>query len=164
MSKKSTVVIGIGNADRGDDAIGLLVARRLRERAHLNVLVLESIGHPADLMQRWGVDQRVIAVDAMVTGVQPGSIRIIDASEIDASAAMFRSQSTHAFGLAEAVRLARALECLPLRFTVVGIEGQSFGIGDPLSPPVESALEKAVEAVNRLLQSSENPKPDTSHA
>ena len=164
MSKKTTVVIGIGNADRGDDAIGLLVARRLRDVTLPDVHVYESSGDPAGLMEKWGTGQSVIAIDAMVTGGEPGSIRIIDAFEIDATAAMFHSQSTHAFGLAEAVRLARALESLPSHFTVVGIEGQSFEVGAPLSPLVGSALKQAVEAVNRLLEASENHKPETSHA
>lgn len=164
MSKKATVVIGIGNADRGDDAIGLLVARRLKEKVQPNVHVLESTGDPADLMQRWGDNQRVIAIDAMVTGDELGSIRIIDASKIDAAATMFRPQSTHAFGLAEAVRLARALGCLPPSFTIVGIEGLNFGMGDRLTPAVEIALERAVGIIVRLLQSSERPKPERSHA
>jgi hydrogenase maturation protease len=137
MAEKATVVIGIGNADRGDDAVGLLVARRLREKALPNVRVFESTGDPADLLQRWGGNQRMIAIDAMVTGGEPGSIRIIDASEIDTAAALFRSHSTHSFGLAETVRLARALGCLPSHLTIVGIEGSDFGVGERLSKSME---------------------------
>jgi hydrogenase maturation protease len=164
MSKKTTVVIGIGNADRGDDAIGLLVARRLRERLHPDVLVHESTGDPADLMARWGSGLRVIAVDAIIIGSEVGTIHVIDACEINSSSAMFRSQSTHAFGLAEAVALARALGTLPSEFAIVGIEAQSFGVGDELSPPVASALAGAVQAVERLLVSEQDSKQEKIHA
>ena len=48
--------------------------------------------------------------------------------------------STHAFGVADAVELARALGRLPGRLDVYAIEGASFAAGDRLSPAVERAV------------------------
>ena len=55
--------------------------------------------------------------------------------------------STHAFGLAEAVELARALGRLPPRLIVYGIEGKSFEAGVGLSPEVGAAVQEVVERV-----------------
>jgi hydrogenase maturation protease len=44
--------------------------------------------------------------------------------------------STHHFGLSEVIGLARALDRMPVRLRVYGIEGRSFGIGSALSPEV----------------------------
>jgi hydrogenase maturation protease len=48
--------------------------------------------------------------------------------------------STHGFGVATAVELARALNRLPPRLVLFGIEGKEFGIGRGLSTEVASVL------------------------
>ncbi|MFA6207521.1 MAG: hydrogenase maturation protease, partial [Methylocystis sp.] len=48
--------------------------------------------------------------------------------------------STHGFGLAEALELARALGVLPPRCIVYAIEGEIFDIGAPMSPAVAAAV------------------------
>jgi len=55
--------------------------------------------------------------------------------------------STHGFGAAAAVELARALGRLPRLSVVYAIEGASFAAGAALSPPVAKA---AAEVVRRL--------------
>jgi hydrogenase maturation protease len=48
--------------------------------------------------------------------------------------------STHGFGLAEAIELARALDQLPPRCVVYAVEAGSVVVGAPLSPPVAAAV------------------------
>ena len=55
--------------------------------------------------------------------------------------------STHAFGVADAVELARALGRLPGRLDVYAIEGASFTAGDSLSPEVERAVDDLATAL-----------------
>jgi hydrogenase maturation protease len=57
-------------------------------------------------------------------------------------------RSTHAFGLAEAVELARALGRLPRFLVVYGVEGKCFTPGAALSAGVEAA---AADAAARVL-------------
>jgi hydrogenase maturation protease len=56
-----------------------------------------------------------------------------------------RGCTTHAFGVAEAVELARVLGRLPHRLSIYGIEGRKFDLGS--APSLEVAL-----AVERLVQ------------
>jgi len=44
------LIIGIGNEYRSDDAVGLIVARRLKERLADSAIVLEQSGDGAALM------------------------------------------------------------------------------------------------------------------
>ena len=55
--------------------------------------------------------------------------------------------STHHFGLAEAVELARALDRLPPRLWIYGIEGKQFEQGSVPSPEVTQAIEKVAERI-----------------
>ena len=49
--------------------------------------------------------------------------------------------STHAFGVADAIELARALGSLPARLRVCAIEGADFSLGVPMTAAVEAAVE-----------------------
>jgi len=49
--------------------------------------------------------------------------------------------STHAFGVADAIELARALDRLPPHLDVYAVEGVEFGLGTPLTPAVQRAID-----------------------
>ena len=142
-----TLIIGLGNEYRRDDAVGLVVARRLRQAAPKSVGVLEETGEGASLLESWQDADTVILIDAVQSGAAPGTLHRLDAHAQPIAKKFFRF-STHAFGLAEAVELGRALGRLPPRLIVYGIEGKSFEAGVGLSPEVEAA---ALEAVERVL-------------
>ena len=133
------MIIGCGNADRGDDRAGLLVARRLRA---LGVDAQEHSGEAAGLLEAWKTvpaGQPVIVVDTVVTGSPPGSIFRWDASAAPLSMESLRC-STHGFGVAEAVELARVLGKLPHELLIYGIEGARFEMGAEPSPEVLLAV------------------------
>jgi hydrogenase maturation protease len=141
-------VIGVGNAYRSDDAVGLAVARALQGRLPNGVDVLEREGEPTSLMDAWKSGESVWLVDAVSSGAVPGTIHRVDAS-VEPLPAGFARSSTHHFGLPEAVELARALGRLPERLVVFGIEGASFDTGEALSPEVEAAGERVAEAIRK---------------
>ena len=115
------LLIGLGNELRGDDAAGLLVARAARGRA-AGIDVVESGGEPIDLLDSWEGFDDVVVADAVSSGAEPGTVHRIDAAA-GPLPTPFASPSTHALGLAEAVELGRALDRLPTRLVVFGIEG-----------------------------------------
>jgi hydrogenase maturation protease len=144
-----TVVIGAGNALRGDDAAGLHVARQLAARGF--EAVRESSGEIASLMDLWQGADIVLLADAAQSGAAVGTVTRLDASTRPLPAA-FLHCSTHAFGVAEAVELARSLGSLPQRIVVFGIESASFEHGAPLSPEVEAGVRKAVAMIEAELK------------
>jgi len=141
------LVIGIGNEDRGDDAIGPVVARRLRDRVPDGVGVLERDGEATRLLELLAAADEAYLVDAAVAGAAPGTIRRLDPIDVPLPRTLF-AVSSHGLGLAEAIELARALGSLPRRLVVYAIEGADFAPGAPLSPAVAAA---AVEVEARLL-------------
>ena len=141
-------VIGIGNPLRGDDAIGLLVARRVRELGDPELEVMELEGEPARLIDAWQGSHLTVVVDAVKTGAAQGTVIRIDATA-DPLPPSVSASSTHALGLGEAIEIARALDRLPRHLIVFGIEGTRFAAGSGLSPAVAAAIEPAAEAVLR---------------
>jgi hydrogenase maturation protease len=140
------VVVGVGNSYRDDDGVGLAVAERLHgiARGRVEVVTCEQeASRVIDAIE--GCDAAVL-VDASSSGSAPGTIHRFDASAEPVPARSFRS-STHAFGVGEAIELARALGKLPATVVVYGIEGERFAAGEGLSPAVSAAVEPAVNAV-----------------
>ena len=102
------------------------------------VTVLEQSGEGVALMEAWGDADQVIVVDAVSSGSEPGTVHRFEATG-QPLPALFTGHSTHAFGLAEAIELARQLDRLPDQLVVYGIEGRSFEFDHELSPEVEEA-------------------------
>ncbi len=143
------MVIGVGNAFRGDDAAGLEVASRLGERVGEGVRVVECEGEPSRLLDAWEGAEEAIVVDAVSSGAAPGTLHHHDALAGPLPVALFQAASTHAVGVGEAVELGRALERLPARLEIYGIEGARFGLGEEMSPEVAGAVAALVDRLAR---------------
>ena len=144
-------VIGIGNRFRHDDAAGLEVARRVRQRVDGDVRVVELEGEPLDALDAWAAADEVIVADAVAGAGEVGAVHLLDASE-EPIPAPFRAKGTHTFSLAEVVELARAIDRLPRSLLVYGIEGGDFSTGEGLSEPVARAVEDSAAEIHRRLE------------
>lgn len=139
----TVLILGCGNPDRADDAAGLLVARRLRV---LGIQAREHGGEALALIDAWSGSADVLVVDAVKSGAPPGTITIWDARTFALPVGHLRC-STHALGVTEAIELARALDRLPRKLIVVGIEGLRFDRGEPPSPEVAEAVERLAQHI-----------------
>ena len=147
-ASSSTVFIGVGNPFRSDDGAGIAVVRRLRGEVPPHVRIQEESGDGTELLEAWKDADCVILVDAVLSGAPPGTIHRLDA-RTEKLPTWFSHSSTHAFGVAEAIELARAMGDLPARLIVYGIEGLDFSAGTELSPEV---AEVVPAAANLILQ------------
>ena len=107
-------------------------------------------GEPVGLIEDWTGADTVILVDAVSSGAVAGTVHRLDPLSEPIPAALSQG-STHAFGLAETIELARTLDRLPPRLTVYGIEGERFAAGQRLSPPVSAAVDAVREELRGLL-------------
>lgn len=133
-----TLLIGLGNPDRGDDGLGPSVIRVLAGRLAPHVVCITHESDGAALLERWQPDDRVILVDCVRSSAAPGTIHRLDALESTIPSDFFH-YSSHAFGLAEAVEMARSLGRLPAHLLIYGIEGSDYTWGCGLSPDVARA-------------------------
>ncbi len=97
-------------------------------------------------MEAWEGFDSVIIVDAVSSGASPGSLHCLDASK-DTISSKFFSCSSHNFGVAEAIELARAINQLPKSLRLYGIEGKNFEHGEALTPEVEKLIEPVANKI-----------------
>lgn len=136
-------ILGVGHPFRRDDGVGPWVAAQLAVRGW------PADSHPgegAGLMDAWDGCAAVVLVDALQSGAAPGTIHRFDAHHETLPAGLFRA-SSHLFGVAEAVEMARVLGRLPPILLIYGIEGGDFTAGEGLTPPVAAAAVATLEQV-----------------
>lgn len=131
---------------RGDDAVGLLAARRLRQEVGDRAEVIEAEMAGVDIVDLMQGARVAILIDAARSGQRPGLIHRLDASQGSIAVPM-RSSSSHALGLSEALELARVLGDLPKTVIVYGVEVGTTEAGLSLSHPVTRALDEVVGLV-----------------
>lgn len=146
----TSLVLGVGHPDRGDDAAGPLVASTL---VTLSGVVARSVsGDPSTILTDplWDTADRVVLVDTVRTGKRPGTVHRW-AGERLLEHLPATGGGTHDLGVATTLHLAAALERLPRDLIVIGIEGSSFRIGDPPTRPVRHAITMVSAALAREL-------------
>ena len=141
----SVLVLAIGNPDRGDDGFGPAVAQRLRRRVHPTVRILERSGDALALIEDWDGIPSVV-IDAMAPISEPGQVHRFDLTDSPLPIGVAPS-SSHAFGVAETVELARGLGRLPRYLVAYLVEGEQFGTGAPLSLVVAEAVGDVAEHI-----------------
>ncbi len=147
MVKPTWLVFGIGNPSRGDDALGSTLIERLEDwladdllRASLAVEVNAhtdfqcQIEHALDLKDV----EVAIFLDADVSCDPPFALTEIQPQ-------MDSSHSTHALSPQCVMSVAQQLgQPLP-RVWTLAIRGNSFELGDPLSPEAADNLDRAFD-------------------
>ncbi len=144
--KTGTLVIGIGNEFRGDDAAGIIVARKLRAVAPGSIGVDESAGDGTELMDRWSATDSLVLVDATVSSRQAGFIRRIDLTRTELKRDLL-PLSSHSFGVTEAIALSRTIGTFPSRAIFYGIEGENFDYGRQMHSGVLNAIEEVWKTI-----------------
>jgi len=147
------VLIGLGCRDRGDDALGLIVAERLRPRLAGRARVVVGCADPLALVAHLEGAGTVVVVDALRSDDPPGSLRRLDLAAGDAPPPTARV-SGHGDALGAGWRLARSLGVAPRRWWLVGVVGADFTLGAPLSAPVRAALAPLERAALAALDGS----------
>lgn len=144
------MVVGCGNPDAGDDAIGILAIREARTalEAIPGVRVVEGAIGP-DLTDLLAGGDAAVIVDAIRTpgrGRPPGEIVRAEAGPEGLPSNVGGSLSSHGFGVAEAVALAMALgRTAPV--VLLGVEAGGVTMGRPPGPEVEGAVPEVVRRV-----------------
>jgi hydrogenase maturation protease len=152
---RRVLVAGLGNADRGDDGVGVLVANNLRGRLAGDVTILAPIRDPLSLIDDLEEFDALVCVDAAAPLGTPGRIFRLNlvADDLLRDPALV---SSHAFGLAPAIELARVLQAAPRDIVVYAIEGSCFDAGAELTPQVAAA---AAEAADRIVAEVDALRP-----
>jgi hydrogenase maturation protease len=140
----ATLVLGIGNLVMGDDGIGVRVVQELatRYRFPSGVTILDGGTLGLDLLPHLeGVD-RLLIIDAVATGGEPGTLVRLTGEEIPV---VFATKlSPHQMGLQDLLAVARLLGHEPREMVLWGVQPATIEMAMELSPAVAAQFEPLI--------------------
>lgn len=153
------VIVGCGNLLRGDDAAGPILVRKLADRdLPSGIRLIDGGTAGMDVAFAMRGARRAIVIDASALGVAPGTIHRVPGEElVDLTPPQ---GNLHSFRWDQALGFAQWLlkEDYPEEVTVWLIEGQSFTVGEALTPAVENAVDRVVDLIVAELGTSTNAR------
>lgn len=149
-------MVGIGEPLRSDDGAGPRVVHELKGRLAPDVRVVERLADPTQLLELWRGCELAIVVDAMRSGAELGTVRRLDADELD-DAPDASLASSHGFSLRETLALGAALGRRPDRLVLVLIEAGEFRRGAAVTPAVARGIREAARQVTAELARASEP-------
>ena len=143
---RKVLVLCLGNGDRGDDGFGPAVAHELEGSLPSGVELLARSGDILAVLNDWDGFDALVCVDAAASMGEPGRIHRLDLAT-DELPRELTAMSSHAFGLGEAVALARTLGIAPATIVVYAAEGVEFEGGAPMSQAIAGAVGPTAQLV-----------------
>ncbi len=114
-------------------------------RLHVGTQVVEQDGEATALLAVLQSADRAWLIDAAESGAPAGTIHRIDCATNKVPPR--GNVSSHGFGVAEAIELARTLSTLPQHCIVYAIEAADFAHGAEVSPAVMQAAHEVAELI-----------------
>jgi len=153
------LLIAAGNRWRRDDGIGAEIVEQLGVLLGDRVDTLHLSGEGAGLIDAWRDRDAVWLFDAAAAAGHPGRITRIAAHREPVPAELCH-HSTHRFGVAEAIEMARVLDQLPDRLLLITVEGAHFGEGPGTTETVSAAGLAVAEEIAATVESDATGSPD----
>lgn len=143
-------VLACGAIDRGDDGAALRAVRALSQLTRRDVTV-EEVGYLSpELLIGDPPTMRRLVLDC-VAGLPCGEIIDLPLADLPALEAQKGTTSSHALAPGAAVALAGLLGAVRPTDRFLGIGGESFAVGDDLSPAVVARFSALVERLNERI-------------
>ncbi|MBD2446023.1 hydrogenase maturation protease [Nostoc sp. FACHB-152] len=148
-------IIGCGNLNRCDDAVGVIIAQRLQqyltENPHPNVRVYDCGTAGMEVMFQARGSKQLVVIDASSTNSEAGAIFKVPGKELEALPEP--SYNLHDFRWDNALAAGRKIfqGDFPEDVTVYLIEAANLGFGLELSPEVKHSADLVFEEVVAII-------------
>ncbi len=139
--------MGLGNALLKDERIGVYVVNTIKERyscpPELEIVDGGTLG--LDLLPLFEQYNRILIVDAVNFGREPGYIGVLEDDQIPA--VIFSKLSVHQIGLADLISVARLKGITPSKLCVIGMQPSAveFAFGLEMSDVINANIHKVID-------------------
>jgi hydrogenase maturation protease len=145
LDPSRTVVLGLGNLIRSDDAIGLFALKQLEQDTRLSqdVSLVEGGTKGLELVPYICDASRLLVLDAVDVGAAAGSIFRIAGKELHSIPG---NASVHELALSDLLNALRMMGQEPEEVVLLGVQPATTELGTTLSTPAQKALPALIEA------------------
>ncbi|HIK03620.1 MAG TPA: hydrogenase maturation protease [Trichormus sp. M33_DOE_039] len=149
-------IIGCGNLNRSDDAVGVIIAQCLQkylaENPYPNVKVYDCGTAGMEVMFQARGSKKLVIIDASSTGSEPGAVFQVPGEEL--AALPEPSYNLHDFRWDHALAAGKKIfqDDFPQDVIVYLIEAASLDFGLNLSPVVQNAADLVFEKIIKIMR------------
>lgn len=139
-------VIGIGNALKGDDAIGPSVIDEIEKMDILENVNYVNVGSDAFAVLEYLMDDKpIIIIDCARMGKKAGEVVTFTVNEVNIKQ-LNNAISLHGYGFADIYRIAEGLgNVAPC--TIIGVEPQQTDFNNDISEEVKASIPKILNMI-----------------
>ncbi|UCF00032.1 MAG: hydrogenase 3 maturation endopeptidase HyCI [Planctomycetota bacterium] len=139
-----TLIVGIGQMLKGDDALGPLICQQLRQ-AKVSAELIDAGTTPENYIQPIikKAPQNLLVIDAIDFGAPAGTIRIFKPEQLNSSVI-----STHT--LSPRVFVDMVQKEIKMQVFFIGIQPAKLQLGQSLSAPVSRAVQSLVNYLSKI--------------
>ncbi len=143
----NVLVLGIGNVLMMDDSIGVRAVEELEKKYCFpeGVELLDGGTSGIELLSYIGGRDHLIIIDALKSGLPPGSVMRVEGEDVPAR--FMTRISPHQLGLSDVLAVATISDRLPGNLVLFGVEPKTVRLGLGLSKEVRASLDKLVATV-----------------
>ena len=158
MTKKNLTIIGCGNLNRNDDAVGVIIAQRLQRYLatypHPHVKVYDCGTAGMEVMFKARGSKHLIIIDASSTNSEPGAVFELPGKELKALPEP--SYNLHDFRWDNAIATGRTIfkDDFPEIVTVYLIEAANLDFGWELTNSVQHSADFVFEKLKRIVENT----------
>jgi len=154
---KRKLVIGMGNTLLKDEGVGVKCVEYLRNSGlNEGIKLVDGATLGFDLLEEMKGFEKVVIVDAVDMGKEPGHIAGFDAEQT-LSLSSDKKFSLHEIGLADVIQVGKRIGYNFSNVRIVGIQPGEVSLGDSLS---EAVMKKLPALAERVLKEINNQKGD----
>ena len=148
MTEKK-LIIGLGNVLLGDEGVGVRCVEYLKSRGlGKDIKIVDGATLGLGLLEEINGFEKVVLVDAVDMGKEPGSISSFSAEQI-LTVPNSEKFSLHEIGITDVVQLGKKIGYNFGNVRIVGIQPKDVSRGDSLSEKVEEKLPTLADKVLR---------------
>lgn len=141
------LVLGLGNILLSDEAVGVRAVEELQRRYSFSpeIDIIDGGTKGLDLLPFLEGRKKVLIIDAVDFGKDPGYIGILENKEIPA--VLHSKLSVHHIGLGEVILALEMLGAMPEEICLIGIQPLTLETGIGLSPLIASKIDELLGRV-----------------
>ena len=147
LADEKITVLGLGNILLRDEGVGVHAIEELRKAYDFpeNVEIIDGGTMGLDLLHFIEDADKLLIVDAVNLKKEPGTIAIIEDSDIPAFVST--KLSIHQIGLPDVIYALKLMDLTPPRMTLIGMQPESLETGLAMSAAIKSNLGQLLNAI-----------------
>jgi hydrogenase maturation protease len=140
-------VIGLGNILLRDEGVGVHAANTIKQRYTFspNVEIIDGGTIGLDLLPIFEGRDKVLIVDAVDFGREPGYVGIIENDDIPS--VLNSKLSVHHINLSDVLFAAKLMDISPPEICLIGIQPQSLDVGLDMTDEIKGKIEILIDVV-----------------